>query len=517
VITWANPPDIPYGVLLGAAQLNATANVPGTFSYSPPAGTLLNAGLNQPLTATFTPSDAANFISTSKSVSLNVNKSAPVITWSNPADMIYGVPLGVAQLNASANVPGAFSYTPAAGAILNAGANQSLSVTFTPADSANILSATKSVPINVNKSTPVITWANPADISYGGPLGILQLHATANVPGTFSYSPPAGTILNAGLNQPLSVTFTPNDTANLLATAKSVTINVNKATPIITWSNPADITVGTLLSSVQLNATANVPGTFSYAPAFGAVLSAGPNQSLSTTFTPADLANIDVASKSVTINVSKALPVISWNNPADITYGTPLSPVQLNATANIPGSFSYSPSLGTVLHAGNSQPLTVTFTPNDTANYGTAVATANINVTKATPVINWSPLDMTIGFPVGAGQMNATANVPGSFSYSPGAGVVLGLGDNQPLTATFTPNDLQNYISVTKTVNIDVVEFRIYISGNGNNVRVQWGNGPIELQEADTANGPWRTTSGNPIPPYNLIPPGHSRFFRLHR
>jgi len=33
-----------YGTALGATQLNATASVPGTFVYAPPAGTVLNAG-----------------------------------------------------------------------------------------------------------------------------------------------------------------------------------------------------------------------------------------------------------------------------------------------------------------------------------------------------------------------------------------------------------------------------------------------------------------------------------------
>ena len=40
----------------------------------------------------------------------------------------------------------------------------------------------------------------------------------------------------------------------------------------------------------------------------------------------------------------KGTPVITWTNPADIAYGTPLTGIQLNATANVPGSFSYTPS-----------------------------------------------------------------------------------------------------------------------------------------------------------------------------
>jgi hypothetical protein len=60
-VTWAAPADIVYGTVLGAAQLNATASVPGTFDYTPAAGTVLDAGSAQTLEVTFTPTDIANF------------------------------------------------------------------------------------------------------------------------------------------------------------------------------------------------------------------------------------------------------------------------------------------------------------------------------------------------------------------------------------------------------------------------------------------------------------------------
>ena len=41
-----------------------------------------------------------------------------------------------------------------------------------------------------------------------------------------------------------------------------------KKDPIIDWQNPADIPHGTLLSETQLNATADVPGTFVYKYSF---------------------------------------------------------------------------------------------------------------------------------------------------------------------------------------------------------------------------------------------------------
>lgn len=50
-------------------------------------------------------------------------------------------------------------------------------------------------------------------------------------------------------------------------------------------------------------------------------------------------------------------PIITWENPADISFGTPLSGVQLNAKANVPGTFYYSPELGAVLDLGANQNL----------------------------------------------------------------------------------------------------------------------------------------------------------------
>ena len=91
------------------------------------------------------------------------------------------------------------------------------------------------------------------------------------VPGTYVYTPPSGTVLPVG-TWPLEVNFTPTNTAAYTSATDTVNIRVVKATPIITWPTPAAVPVGTVLSSTQLDATASVPGTFSYTPAAGTVL-----------------------------------------------------------------------------------------------------------------------------------------------------------------------------------------------------------------------------------------------------
>ena len=105
--------------------MNATASTAGAFVYSQPAGTILGAGSHS-LVADFTPADAVNFTTATASVQLSVLQATPAITWPSPAPILHGTPLGAVQLNATANVAGTFSYSPAEGTVLGIGAAQEL-------------------------------------------------------------------------------------------------------------------------------------------------------------------------------------------------------------------------------------------------------------------------------------------------------------------------------------------------------------------------------------------------------
>ena len=82
--------------------------------------------------------------------------------------------------------------------------------------------------VNAKKAVPTepfIEWSSPAPITYNTPLSATQLNAAAKdlyddttldaAAGTLSYTPPVGTVLNAGTHS-LSVTFTPNDLTQVL-------------------------------------------------------------------------------------------------------------------------------------------------------------------------------------------------------------------------------------------------------------------------------------------------------------
>ena len=314
---------------------------------------------------------------TSNAATLSVSKRVPVISWPAPAAITYPTPLSATQLNATANVPGAFVYTPAAGTVLTANI-RSLSVRFTPTDSTDYANATATQKLTVNKAVPVITWPAPTAITYPTPLSSTQLNATANVRGAFVYSPAAGTVLTANIRS-LSVKFTPADTTDYTNAAATQKLTVNKAVPVITWPAPVAITYPTPLSATQLNATANVRGTYVYSPAAGTVLTAN-IRSLSVKFTPADTTDYTTAAATQKLTVNKAVPVITWPAPAAITYPTPLSATQLNATANVPGAFVYTPAAGALLAAG-AHTLSVKFTPTDTTDYTSVTATRTLTVT----------------------------------------------------------------------------------------------------------------------------------------
>ncbi len=463
VISWPVPAGLTYGQPLTLAQLDASASVPGTFTYNPASGTLLHAGTNS-LTATFVPSNTTLYTSVTATNTINVAKATPVLSWATPASIVNPAPLTATQLNATASVPGTFTYSPAAGTVLPAGTTR-LQVTFTPTDAADYNAASASTNLTVTaqpRVTPSISWPSPASILSGAALTSAQLDATASVPGTFQYSPATGTVLPVGTTT-LSVTFTPADTVHYTTAAATTTLTVNprpRSTPSLTWPTPASIVSGSALTSAQLDAVASVAGTFQYSPAAGSVLPVGSN-TLTVTFTPTDSTDYTTASASVVLTVNprpRSTPSLTWPAPASIVSGSALTSAQLDAVASIAGTFQYSPAAGSVLPVG-SNTLTVTFTPTDSADYTTASASVILTVTprpRSTPSLTWpAPASIVSGTALTSAQLNAVASVAGTFQYSPAVGSVLPVGSNT-LTVTFTPADSADYTTASASVELTV-------------------------------------------------------------
>jgi hypothetical protein len=381
--------------LVGPASFNVTTNVPvgtETNAATIPAATVQDvAGNTSAPQGPFGP--------------FEVDKKPPVIMGPtiSPASPTFGQsvtanysctdggsgvvlcgPSGTAPIPATGNT-GSLS-SPASGSV------GSHTFTVNAQDAVGNQSVPSSVTYTVGLAAPTLMWSTPSAITYGTPLSATQLTATASVAGAFTYTPVAGTLLTAGTHT-LSVTFTPTDITDYTTATATVLLVVNQAAPTISWATPAPITYGTALSALQLNAASNVAGTFIYHPAAGTVLNAG-TQVLSTTFTPADATDYSTAIATVTLTVNQAASVISWATPAPIAYGTALSSTQLDATANVPGTFVYTPPAGTVLPAG-SQTLAVAFTPTNAVDYKSA--TAQVTLLVIQPSIGLSPSSLNFG------------------------------------------------------------------------------------------------------------------------
>lgn len=182
----------------------------------------------------------------------------------------------------------------------------------------------------------------------------------------------------------LSATLTPFTNQGLSTDGQSITF----------FSNGSALGTGLLKSGV---ATFNLTS-----------LSAG--TSTLTASYAGDTSLTSASSNAVSYVVSKANPVISWPAPSSITYGSALTASILNATASVPGTFTYTPSAGTLLSAG-SHLLSVSFSPTDSTDYATLTSTASINVAQA---------KTTTSLTAPAASVLTGASVTFSISVSPG-------------------------------------------------------------------------------------------------
>ena len=204
-------------------------------------------------------------ISAATTVTVAPANQKPTLAWATPAAISYGTALSATQLNASVTlagtpVAGSYVYSPATGTVPAAGTD-TLTVTFTPTDTTAYSTQTASVPLIVSKATPAITWAAPSAITYGTALSTAQLNATSATPGSFAYTPAAGTVLTPG-TQTLQVTLTPSDSTDYNSASATVSINVGAATPTLTFAPIANVTTNATPFSV--NATSASPGAVIY-------------------------------------------------------------------------------------------------------------------------------------------------------------------------------------------------------------------------------------------------------------
>ena len=377
----------------------------------------------------------------------------------------------------------------------------------------------------VGKAAPAITWSSPADITYGTALSATQLNATAAVPGTFAYTPAAGTILNAGGGQGLHVDFTPTDSTNYATASKDVTINVNKkqVTASITandkpydGNSTATINACTIPDKVGSDdvactasnatfASSNASSSAQTVTATVALTGGAAGNYMLTSTTATTTAKIN--SKSVTPSITADDKDYDGTNAATIhcTVAGVLAADTANVTCSGTGTFADS-------NAGPAK----TVTSNNLVLGGIAAGNYVLSTTSASTTATIRKVDATINVNGYSVAYNATAHMAtgtatgvGSVDLSAGLNLAgtshTDAGDYPADAWTFTGG--QNYNDKSGTVHdhidkanavIDVTPYSVTYNGAAHTATgIATGVGGLDLSAGLNLTGSSHTNAGD--------------------
>jgi hypothetical protein len=279
--------------------------------------------------------------------------------------------VGTLPTGVTLNTAGVLSGTPAAGTAGYYPITITATNGVTPA-------ATQSFTLAVGPITPTITWTAPAAVTYGTALSPTQLDATATDPtngepvtGTFTYTPPLGTVLDAGTDQDLSASFVPADTTLYADTSGSTSITVNPATLTVSATNQTrayGAANPTLTTTVTGFVNGDGPSVLSGAPALStSATTTSPVGTYPITVAQGTLsaANYTFAFVDGTLAVGQAAQAIAFTPPASGTVGQ-------TATLSASGGSSGNPVVFTVDATSGAGVCSVSGTDGTTLTYGAA-------------------------------------------------------------------------------------------------------------------------------------------------
>src|SRR4051812_7432711 len=427
IITWTPPLRIVAGTALTTTQLNAAANTPGAFVYTPGAGTILPAGLGQPLSTRFTPTDATLFTTATASVAIDVVLVVPNVagltqTAASSAIVAAGLTVGTVTRVSSLTVPSGsvISQTPAAATESGSTLAVDLVVSSGSVAVPNVAGLTQSA------ATTAITAA-------GLTLGAVTTASSTTVPSgsVISQNPAAGTQITSGSSVALVVSSGPPQVAvpnvvglpQAAATTSITTAGLTVGT--ITTSSSATVPSGSVISQNPAAATQVVSGS-----AVALVVSSGPAQ---------------VAVPNV-VGLTQAAATTSITN-AGLKVGT----ITNSASATVPAGsvISQNPVGGTQVASGSSVALVVS----------SGLAQASVpNVVGLTQGAASTAI-ISASLTVGAVTTASSSTVPSGtvISESPTAGTLVVTGSAVSLLVSSGPAPTAGALTVDKTISIDGV------------------------------------------------------------
>ncbi len=349
-------------------------------------------------------------------------------------------------------------------------------ITVTLGENPNYSITPTDATLTVNKADQIITWNNPANVTYGTVLSEAQLNATVagvsggSNPGALTYSPLPGTLLNAGSGQTLHVDAAA--TQNYTAASKDVTINVNKANPIVTATggsftytgsaHEGSATVkGVMNEDLAPSATLNYTGTPNGGGSYNSSTAPTNAGSYTVTASFAGNDNYNSGSDDDALTIGKANPIVTATGGSFTYTGSAhegsatvkgvmnedLAPsATLNYTGTPNGGGSYNSSTAPT-NAG-SYTVTASFAGNDNYNSGSDDDALTIGQRSATIIANSKSKTYGDDNPTLDAVVNGTVNNDVlNYTLSTTAMKYSGVGD-YPITVTLGSNP--NY-SITPT------------------------------------------------------------------
>lgn len=321
------------------------------------------------------------------------------------------------------------------------------------------------------------------------------------VPAGLSFGPQFGTFLGGSLTRASTATSTVSSSADPSVSGEAVTYTAE-----VTTSSTATAT-GTMTfvagggiipkcDNLPVDSSGTATCTISYPDP-------GTHSILASYSGDAQLAP-SVSPDWTDQTVVKATPTVSWTAPGSITFGTPLTATQLDATASVPGSFNYSPSAGTVLQPGMNQTLTATFTPTDTTDYNIVSDSTTVTVGFSQPCISIArsgPLQITSGQAI---CVTSGGTIAGQVTVGPGAalwmngGVISGpLSSTQASAVTLCEARVTGPLAITGTTGPVALGGSTSCSGNTitGPVKITGNTGGVGFS-GNTVSGPL-TITGN--------------------
>ncbi len=369
---------------------------------------------------------------------LTISAAPATVTLSNLAGVYSGSPVTVGVTTSPANLNVSVTYAGSSNAPVNVGSYPVVASVTTPG-----YSGTSSATLVISKGTATIALSSLTSVYDGTPkTPVATPNPTGlqvNISFTGLTSPPS----NAG-SYPFVATV--NDPNYMGTTSGTMTISPAAAT--VQLGSLAAVYDGTPKPATAVTAPTGLGVTFTYNGSSSVPVAVGSYSVVGTVSSPnytgSAAGTLVIARGSATVNVAGSTVVYD---------GTPKSASITTVPANLNVTVTYNGSTNAPTTAGSYAIVATVVDPNYSGS-----GTGTLIIQKATPTLVWvQPANIVFGSTLGSSQLNATANVKGSFVYAPGASTLLPVGNGQLLSATFLPTDTVDYNSAAISTTINVI------------------------------------------------------------